>query len=405
MTTDRDRSIERLLRQARSADPTATGGDCPDAETLAALADETLTAAARREIEAHVADCHRCQAMTAAMVRAEAPVGAQAAADVPAWRKRALNWLVPAAAAATAIALWVLVPGQRAPSPTEPISESQIAEAPPLALPPPTSEVITSEPLQIPVDARADEQTRERNAAPEAGRAAPSAPPPAAAPAAAAPPPPAAAAPPPPAAAPPPPPAAAPPPPPVAAAPAESLLKAESPVVGGVASTPEVSASAPLSGGRAADQGRAPAAERRNEGALNETVAVQQEQAVNRQARAISSFEVLSPNPRIRWRVGPGLIVQRSADGGATWATQQTGVSAELTAGSSPAPEACWLVGRGGLILRTTDAGRQWQRVPFPESVDVISITASTARNATVVLAEGRRFTTSDGGVTWNAVR
>jgi len=388
MTTDRDRSIERLLRQARPADPTAPAGDCPDAETLAALADETLTAAARREIEAHVADCHRCQAMTAAMVRAEAPVGVEAAADVPAWRRRALNWLVPAAAAATAIALWVLVPGQRTPSSTEPISESQIAEAPPLALPPPTSEVITSEPLQIPDDARADEQTRERNAAPEAGRATLSAPPPAAAPAAAAPPPPAAA-----------------PPPPVAAAPAEPLLKAESPVAGGVAPTPEASASAPISAGRAADQGRAPAAERRNEGALNETVAVQQEQALNRQARAIASFEVVSPNPRIRWRVGPGLIVQRSADGGATWTTQRSGASAELSAGSAPATEVCWLVGRGGLVLRTTDAGLQWQRVPFPESVDVISITASTARNATVALVDGRRFTTSDGGVRWNAVR
>jgi len=185
------------------------------------------------------------------------------------------------------------------------------------------------------------------------------------------------------------------------------LRKAESPVVGGVASAPEVSvsASAPISADGAVNQGRAAAAERRNEGALNETVAVQQEQALPRQLRTVSGFEVVSPNPRIRWRVGPGATVQYSANGGGTWATQQSGTTMELTAGSAPAPEVCWLVGRAGVVLRTTDAGRQWQRVPFPESVDVISITASTARNATVVLADGRRFTTSDGGVTWNAVR
>ena len=145
MTADRDRSIERLLRQARPADPAPPADDCPDAETLAALADDTLPAALRREVEGHIADCHHCQALTAAIARAGAPVGApaDAAGEMPAWRRRAFNWLVPAAAAATAVALWVLVPGQNTPPPTEPISERQIAEAPPPALPPPSSEVVT----------------------------------------------------------------------------------------------------------------------------------------------------------------------------------------------------------------------------------------------------------------------
>ena len=394
MTTDRDQSIERLLRQARPWDPASPTDACPDAETLAALADDTLPAALRREVEGHIADCHHCQALTAAIGRAEAPVGApvEAASDMPAWRRRVLNWFVPAAAAATAVALWVLVPGQNTTPPTEPVSGRQIAETPPPVLPAPSSEVVTSEPLQIPDDTRADEQTRDRVAALEAGRAR-GASPSAAAPAAAA------------------------PPPPGAAAPAEPSLKAEAPVagglqasgaqpvVGGVAAAPEVSASAPISADEAANLGRAAAAERRNEGALNETVAVQQEQALSVQARAVSSFEVVSPNPRIRWRVGPGPTVQYSANGGGTWATQQAGATVELTAGSSPAAEVCWLVGRGGLVLRTTNAGRQWQRIAFPETVDLTAITASTARNATVVLADGRQFATGDGGMTWNPVR
>jgi hypothetical protein len=351
MTTDRDRSIERLLRQARSTDANAPADGCPDAETLAALADDTLPTAARREVEAHVADCHHCLALTAAVARAEVPVGA-AADEMPAWRRRAFNWLVPAAAAATAVALWVLVPGQRTPLSTEPTSELQVAEAPPPTSPSRSSEVITSEPLQIPVDARADEQARERDASVGARFAEPASPPPA------------------------------------AAAPAEPSLKAES----------------------------SAAPERRNED-TSEAVAVQQERALNRRAasapavgaaaaaRVAGGFDVVSPNPRVRWRVGPGPTVQYSADGGATWATQQTGASTELPAGSAPAAEVCWLVGRGGLVLRTTDAGRQWQRVPFPETVDLTAITASTARNAIVVLADDRRFTTDDAGEAWTLAR
>ena len=171
MTTDRDGSIERLLRQEVSADSTRPSGDCPDAEILAALADDTLPAAARREVEGHVADCHRCQALTAAIARADSPVDATAgaAADVPTWRRRALNWLVPAAAAATAVALWVLVPGQREPASVEPASEQQIAVASPPVLPPPTSEVITSEPLQLPVDGLSGHRCA--RARPERGRA------------------------------------------------------------------------------------------------------------------------------------------------------------------------------------------------------------------------------------------
>lgn len=383
MTTDRGRSIERLLRQARSTDAPAPAGDCPDAETLAALADDTLPAAARREVEGHVASCHRCQALTAAVARADAPVST-AAGDMPAWRRRALNWLVPAAAAATAVALWVLVPGQRTPLSTEPTSERQIAEVPPPALPPPSSEVISSEPLNIPVDVGADEQARERDTNAGAPVAAPASPPPA------------------------------------AAAPAEPSLRAEVPVSGGLPPSREASASAQASADRSANQGQASGPERRNEAALSETVAVQQERALNRQAapaaavgaaadaaaaRTAGSFEVVSPNPRIRWRVGPGSVVQYSADGGATWATQQTGASGALTAGSAPVPEVSWLVGRAGLVLRTTDAGRQWQRVPFPETVDLTAITASSASSATVLLADGRRFATNDGGVLWIPMR
>jgi hypothetical protein len=336
MTADRDQSVERLLRETRAGEP-ALPEDCPDPETLAAMADDALPAGLRRQIEGHIAGCHRCQELTAAMVRAGDPASAAAAAgEMPVWKRRALTWLVPAAAAATAVALWVLVPGQQAPTPTAPTADIQVPAAPP-PLPPPTPEVIVTEPLRIPGEAREETAV--------------------------------AALPPTPAAPPPPPPAAAPPPP---------------PAVAGF---------------------QASAADRRDQAALNESVAVQQQAAATAQPRRAASADVMSPDPRVRWQIGPGPIVQRSADGGATWIAQQTGASAELTAGSAPTPDVCWLVGRAGVVLRTTDGGRQWQRVAFPEAVDLTAITATTALNATVTVADGRTYATDNGGTTWIPAR
>lgn len=367
MTTDRDQSIERLLRRARASDQQAPD-HCPDAETLAALADDTLTAPARREVEAHVADCHRCQALTAAMVRAEVSSGTlanEAAGEVPAWRRRALNWLVPAAAGATAVALWVIVPGQRTPLPEQPAPERQIAATPPAA----PLETPASEPLQAPPDARADARALRREAGVAPENAAPATPP-------------------------------------TAAPPQASLKSEESPVAGGL----QVEES-PVAGGlqpSGRETGRSESAPREQEQLRNQQAAAPAAARAAADAagtRAALSFEVVSPNPRIRWRVGPGSNVQYSADGGATWAQQQTGGSAELIAGSSPAPEVCWLVGRGGVVLRTTDGGRQWQRTAFPETVDLTAVAASTALNAIVTLADGRRLATTDGGRTWAPVR
>jgi len=95
--------------------------------------------------------------------------------------------------------------------------------------------------------------------------------------------------------------------------------------------------------------------------------------------------------------------VQRSADGGATWQTQTTGVSDTLSGGSSPTPSVCWLVGPGGIVLRTTD-GRSWTRIPFPEAVPLISIRATDDQTATVTTEDGRQFATEDGGRRWTRV-
>ena len=113
------------------------------------------------------------------------------------------------------------------------------------------------------------------------------------------------------------------------------------------------------------------------------------------------TFNVVVPASSVRWRVVDGRTVQRSSDAGTTWANQYTAEdNMTLVAGASPTPSVCWLVGRGGTIVRTTD-GLVWQRLTFPEAVDLTAVTSPDVRTATVTTADGRRFTTADGGRTW----
>lgn len=342
MKTDRDLSIERLLRRSLQTQGPPSG-DCPDVEALAALADDALPAAERQTVELHLAGCERCQALTAAMVRTASAGDARVAS--PWWKSRpVLNWLVPATAAAAAVALWVAVPGQRSPAPVERQTEVQTA-----ATPPPAPADVDA--FRAPSSEPADNQARanEADAAPGStvsGDAQP-------------------------------------------AAPAEGLLKQDENRLGRQERAGSEEARVTTETDRSLPDQAAPLAAARSRSA----------------AGVAAGIEVVSSDPQIRWRVGPGVVVQYSADGGSTWAAQETGASAPLTAGSSPSPLVCWLVGRTGTVLRSTDGGRQWQRVAFPEAADLVAVRASTALAATVDLADGRRLGTTDGGQTWAPAR
>jgi len=102
-----------------------------------------------------------------------------------------------------------------------------------------------------------------------------------------------------------------------------------------------------------------------------------------------------------QWQIMPDGMVQRSIDGGATW-TQSTRASVAPTAGASPSPLVCWLVGPQGLVLLTTD-GTSWKRLAFPEAIALTRVQASDEKTATVTAANGRTFSTTDGGVTWTS--
>jgi hypothetical protein len=335
------------LRRSASA---ASDG-CLDAETLAAWADGGLSAKAAAAVELHASSCSRCIAVLAAMERT-APAPSATHAWTPA---RLFRWAAPLAAAATAVAIWVLVP-DRMMTPVQPAPAHDLAVPAP-AMPergisePGIAERVTPEPgtqnqnpepstqnlepkvqVQPAPSARLkqpaveeqpqfrDELRRERPA-PQALGAAGTAAPEAAAPAA----PPAFA------------PEASPAPPPAAPAPQ--------------------AAAAPSTVARSAAAAPAAAADSRAE-----TAAVAQERS-NFTSRIVGTGESIAPsNALMRWRVVQPVSVERSRDGGKTW-----------TKTILPAPNVVSVraVDADRAVATTSDktefytanAGRSWTRV------------------------------------------
>jgi hypothetical protein len=338
-TSGRDASVDRLLPavlKADAAEPSAAG--CLDAETLAAWADDALSARERADAEAHAATCARCQMMLAAMVRSEPPVATPAP-----MKSRALWWIAALAPVAAAVVVWFAVP-ERAP-----VQQSQSADA----------SVDTVQPAPVPPSTVA------------APRAAVSAPPPAEARAQA---------------------QKEPPESDVSAAPAQKTLAKDLDAAPSANATAD--ARAPMAA--PAEAGAAPAAPAASN-LRRETFA-----AAARSSPSANELErqIVSSNPSTRFRLLRGGGVQRSADGGATWRNEVTGATETLTAGSSPSPSVCWLAGPAGAVFLSTD-GRSWRRLPFPETVDLAEVVATDAENATVRTADGRLFATTDGGRTW----
>jgi Photosynthesis system II assembly factor YCF48 len=121
-----------------------------------------------------------------------------------------------------------------------------------------------------------------------------------------------------------------------------------------------------------------------------------------RMAKSRSPRPVSAPGGKVIWRLGMAGLIEQSTDGGLTWTQQISGTTADLYLGSAPSEEVCWVIGNGGTILRTTDGGAHWASVASPISQNPSLIRASDALHATVWDSSRRHgFQTDDGGVTW----
>jgi hypothetical protein len=389
---DREEALGRLLTSMHGQTHTDMSGTCLDAESLAAWVGNQLAPAQRSAAETHVASCLRCQSMLAAMARSAGAADALAAEAAPSRSRvfRLAPWMAALGGAAAVVLMIVAMQPRTYDSAAVPVAESPAAArveeskaaAPADQLRPMTDESAPAAANATPSRSRADAREvrpapakdsdarlkaaaetlakQEKAAQPFARderefRSADAA-------------------------------AAAPKP----AAPVPPLVQGQAaaappPLVPGQAGA--APPQAPPTGERAQESQRAAAA---RQSSLAETVVV----------TSAGPLFIQSPDPKVRWRVMGGTIVQRSADAGATWTTQDAKVELPLAAGSAPASNVCWVVGREGTVLLTTD-GRTWRRVTAPTSIDLIGIVAASADTATVTAADGRSFTTSDQGRTW----
>ena len=111
---------------------------------------------------------------------------------------------------------------------------------------------------------------------------------------------------------------------------------------------------------------------------------------------------VYSPDRSVAWQYGrSGKILRWTTSTGSV--AQRSGVTTDLLAASAPSNDVCWMVGKSGTIIRTLDGGAHWQLVKPPSRQNFTTIIATDSNNASIATANGARFSTRDGGVTWSS--
>jgi hypothetical protein len=362
------------LRHERSAGGSARP-DCPDAADLAAYYDQGLSADERATLEAHAVSCVRCQDQLAAIARSAPREELIPASPLTSWR-----WIaVLGTGTAAAVAIWIAVAPlvERELTPQEPtataVAPQQAVEAPRAA------PAVTPAPEPPAPESAAD-------APRSAGRA------------------------------------AAPRRQPFGSGPASVPASAESPAtradadrLAAKARAAEPLAETAASGAAAAAPPPAapaspPAAGLRDERAAAQTAKRQPDAPARREslARSIAperesiAIVAAAPHSTVRWQFA-GVAISRSTDEGRTWTPTFTAPTPIVSA-AAVSDLVCWAAGRAGLVMRTVD-GTSWERLASPAAADLLDVEASSADEAIVTAANGRRFQTADGGKTWSALQ
>jgi len=431
----RDTALARLLAEALKSQskPAGHGRDsaCPDAEVLAAYAEQGLAEEETARWESHFADCDRCQRIIAVLAAsgeelAEAEVetlGSLAAASSTArtpvaqnaatrwtviWRRPVFwRWLVPVAGIASAAALWLAL---RQTAPPESLSAQKIAtrsEAPQNEIVPgttarsakpddtriaqadlpaaPASSPSSGVSLGDKEKAQANSSVATRQEAlkkQETSRSAAQAPP-------------------------------------ISEADAletrEEAAKDNRVPSAQAAEQKSQAGDAPTAAASAAPAAPStPPPSRVSERAAMRDLDTAAGAPAPTRLKALAENAVQtivfgSPNRRALWRLGSGGRIEHSTDEGQTWQPQASGVTADLLAGVAPSEKIAWVVGRGGIIVRTED-GEHWRQVTPPAigaatpsalNSDWIGVEARDTLHATIISRDLRRFVTEDGGRTW----
>jgi hypothetical protein len=460
----REETLARRVGQALDQMNPQGAGQCPDAEVVAAYAEQALGPAESSHWEGHFAACARCRNILRVLaasadtplaekevarlgerisaVRAPLEITGKSAVrvrpGVADWRMR---WLAPAVGVAAVLAVWFALrppwratdrgasetlvaqaPKEEAPLNLAPSRPDQLSRAAPQqdqkadTAPPPDRYSANTAPLNLPVEApargRADAGTALDSVPPSAGDEAIS------------------------------lqqkkklsslpdgreiqPPAIPPQPPPLPRAqasmeaPAAPQSEAKAELDTTTEEAPQLKAKAGVLGGRPSRDKQA-ATVQGEAGATTGGAAAQKVSPELRSnprndrafavARPLQDYNhlVQAPSGSTLWLLRNGVMIGRSTDAGRTWTPQANPFEEDWIAGAAISDTVCWLVGRNGAIARTTD-GEHWERVPAPVQAagtdaklpDWTGITTRDAQTATITASDGRHFATADGGKTW----
>ena len=331
-----------------------------DAETVAAWIDGGLDKASLAAAEAHASNCERCQALLASVSQTLPIDGAAASSQRTRNIFGSWKWLMPLAATAAAVTIWMVVPQERMQPDRTAAPQSDVAQAPaaPSPVVPIAPPVIPERAARVAPRVSSEAQSAEaRRAAPrQEGEA------------------------------------------------KEKLADAQATPAGSDAfgdrqlkreeARAEVAAATPPP--PPAPAAAAPAEPARDTTATGANLGAVAQSRLQKQS---GPLQIVAPDTQRRWRVLPDMI-EHSQDGGRTWIPVRLTAGDVITAGTAPSSQVCWFVGARGLVLLATD-GTNFTRLPFPERVDLVSVTAGDARRATVTAADGRTFQTDDNGRNW----
>lgn len=109
--------------------------------------------------------------------------------------------------------------------------------------------------------------------------------------------------------------------------------------------------------------------------------------------------------PPTRWMLSPDGALLRSTDAGKNWQGVPFTGNAVFHAVAVVGPRV-WVGGQGGALYYSADDGSQWQRLSpsadgVPLSDDISSLSFRDGQNGTLTTAGGQTLNTSDGGQSW----
>jgi len=107
-----------------------------------------------------------------------------------------------------------------------------------------------------------------------------------------------------------------------------------------------------------------------------------------------------------RWTISSdGAMLLRSTDEGRSWDAVNVASNVVFRAVAAFGPEV-WVGGKGGALYHSTDLGAHWTQVKptvngTALTADIVSLDFSNTQNGKLTTAEGKVWTTSDAGKTW----